>query len=89
MKAKLLKRLRNTGRNVIDILSVTTSSSAFSGKSITGMSYSFTGDEYRGLFSFGDTEEDVREKACNIWLSQNIERLRIKYKKYTRKYRLR
>jgi hypothetical protein len=88
MKAKLLKRLRNTGRNVIDVLSVTTTTS-FSGKSITGMSYSYTGDEYKGLFSFGDTEEEVKEKACNIWLSQNIERLRIKYRKYTRKYRLR
>ena len=89
MKAKLLKKLRNTGRNVIDILSVTTTSCAFSGKIITGMSYSYTGDEYRGLFSYGDTEEEVRAKACNIWLSQNIERLRIKYKKYTRKYRQR
>jgi hypothetical protein len=62
MKAKLLKRLRNTGRNVIDVLSVTTTSSAFSGKTITGMSYSYTGDEYKGLFSFGDTEEKAKEK---------------------------
>jgi hypothetical protein len=89
MKAKLLKRLRNTGRNVIDVLSITTTSSAFSGKTITGMSYSYTGDEYRGLFSFGNTEQEVKEKACNIWLSQNIKRLRMKYKKYTRKYHLR
>lgn len=87
MKAKLLKRLRNTGRNAIDVLSVTTTSS-FGSKSITGMSYSYTGDEYKGLFSYGETEGEVREKACNIWLSHNIERLRIKYKKYTRKYRL-
>ena len=87
MKTNLLKRIRYTGRNIIDISSVTTTSS-YSGKSITGMSYSYTGGEYKGLFSYGNTEEEVREKACNIWLSLNIERIRKRYKKYTRKYQL-
>lgn len=89
MKAKLLKELRNTGRNEIEVLSMEITHSAFSGERITGMSYAFTDDKYRGLFSYGDTEEKVREKACNIWLSENIERIRIRYKKYTRKYHLR
>lgn len=48
------------------------------------MSYSFSGGEYRGLFKIGDTEQDVRNKACKIWIENNIEHIRIKYKKYKR-----
>ena len=86
MKAKLLRKLRSKGGNVIEVLSVTTTSSAFNEDTVTGMSYSFTGDEYSDLFHYGCTEKDVKEKACKIWLNLNIERIRIKYRKYTRKF---
>lgn len=88
MKTKLLKKIRRKGRNTIEVLSITTTSSAFLGKMITGMSYSYMGAEYRNLFSLGDTEDEVREKACNIWIEHNIDRLRKKYRKYARRYRL-
>ena len=88
MKTKLLKKLRHTVRNVIDIISVTTTSSAFSEEYISGMSYSYTGKEYRDLFSIGNTENEVRQKACHIWFLNNIEQIKKKYRKYTRKYRL-
>jgi hypothetical protein len=51
-----------------------------------GMSYSYTGNKYRGLFSFGDTEAEVREKACAIWLRSNIRDIRRRFAKKSRKY---
>lgn len=87
MKVKLLKKIRNKGRNVITIYSTTTETT-FRGSYCTGMSYGFTGDEYKGLFSFGDTEEQVKEKAMNIYIKKEIEYIRKRYKNYSRKYKL-
>lgn len=79
--------LRAQGRCQIAIHSVTTTTT-LRGEFITGMSYGYSNDAYRGLFSFGDTEEDVRDKAMRIYMHQNIEHFREKYKKYSRKYKM-
>jgi len=80
MKVKLLKRLRNQGREMVNIHSFTETNGI-----VTGMKYGFDTNEYRGLFSFGDTEEIVKEKASRIYLKINIEKFRKKYFKYSRK----
>lgn len=87
MKTRLLRKLRYEGRNSITILSVTTTDDGFS-RIITGMSYSFNEDDYRGLFELGSTEHEVREKACKIWFDLNMEQIRRDYSKYTRKQKL-
>ena len=79
MKVKLLKRLRQIGRSKVNVHSVTTTNGT-----VTGMKIGYDEDEYRGLFSFGDTEAVVKEKACQIYLQTNIEAIRKKYAKYRR-----
>lgn len=86
MKTKLLKMLRAQGRCQISIHSVTTTTT-WRGEFITGMSYGYSNDAYANLFTIGDTEGDVRDKAMRIYLHQNIEYFRKKYKKYSRKYK--
>jgi len=78
MKTKLLRKLRNRGRNKITINSITTV-----GNTTTGMKYSYNENEYSGLFDYGDTEQDVKEKACRRYLETNIEQIRKQYKKYS------
>lgn len=87
MKAKLLKRLRTIGRNQINIHSVTRTTT-WRGEFITGMRYGYNNDAYAGLFELGDTEEDVRNKAMKIYIDNNMEWIRKKYKKYSRKYKM-
>ena len=82
MKVKLLKILRKIGRNKIIIYSLTTTNGT-----VTGMKIGYDEDEYRGLFSFGDTEQDVKEKACKIYLQTNIEAIRKKYVKHSKKFK--
>ena len=82
MRVKLLKILRKIGRNKIIIYSFTTTNGT-----VTGMKIGYDDDEYRGLFSFGDTEQDVKEKACQIYLQTNIESIRKKYAKYSKKFK--
>ena len=82
MKVKLLKRLRQIGRCKVNIYSVTTTNGT-----VTGMEIGYDEDEYRGLFSFGDTKAVVKEKACQIYLQTNIEAIRKKYAKYRRSCR--
>lgn len=86
MKAKLLKRLREEGRDKITILSVTRTTN-YRGSVITGMKYSYTGEEYADLFDFDDTEDEVREKAMNIYLNKSIDEIRQRYRKYSRKFK--
>ena len=86
MKAKLLKKLRTVGRNQINIYSVT-KTTTWRGEFITGMSYSYSNNDYSGLFELGDTEEDVRNKAMEIYFKNNIDFIREKYKNYARKYK--
>ena len=82
MKVKLLKILRKIGRNKIKIYSFTTTNGT-----VTGMKIGYDEDEYRGLFSFGDTEAVVKKKACKIYLETNIESIRKKYAKYSKKFK--
>ena len=86
MKVKLLKIIRERGRNEITIYSVTTTTS-WRGSTTTGMRYGYSSDEYSGLFEFGDTEEEVKNKAMNIYIKKEINNIRERYKKYSRKYR--
>jgi hypothetical protein len=81
MKTKLLKRLRSIGRDQVTVYSITKTNGC-----ITGMEYGHPGEGYRNLFSGGMTEKEIKEKACKIWLSLNMEAIRKKYRKYTRKY---
>lgn len=76
MKSKLLRKLRDKGRSKITVFSITKT-----GGIATGMSYGFNENEYKGLFSLGDTEEDVKEKAARIYIERNIDLIRKKYKK--------
>ena len=82
MKVKLLKILRKIGRNKIKIYSFTTTNGT-----VTGMKIGYDEDEYRGLFSLGDTKQDVKEKACKIYLENNIDLIRQKYAKYSKKFK--
>lgn len=86
MKAKLLKKLREIGRSQITIQSVTTTTT-WSKEFVTGMSYSYNNDDYRGLFYFGDTADEVRDKAMKIYFQKNMDGIREKYKKYSRRNR--
>ena len=76
MKTKLLKKLRNIGREMVNIHSITKENGV-----TTGMSYGFDYDEYRGLFELGDTEEDVKEKSARVYIKTNINEIRRKTKK--------
>ena len=82
MKTKLLKRLRATGRCMINIHSVTTCSGT-----VTGMKYGYDHNEYAKMFNYGDTEKDMKDKAERIYIKTNIEQIRKRYAKYSRKYR--
>ena len=84
MKTKLLRKLREQGRNQITILSVTTTKPMYSlDKYVSGMSYSYPDDAYRHLFNFGNTAEDVIKKAEKIYMNLNMDNFREKYKKYS------
>jgi len=83
MKARLLKKLRSIGRDMVAIYSVTKTNGV-----VTGMRIGYDDSIYSGLFEFGDTEVTVKEKACKIYLKNNIEQIRKRYKKFTRKNKL-
>lgn len=74
MKAKLLIKLRNIGREMINITSVTKENGV-----TIGMSYGYDYNEYKGLFELGDTEEDVKEKSARIYIKTNINEICKKY----------
>ena len=76
MRTKLLRRLRAEGRDVITIYSIKTR-----GGLVVGMSYGCPSDDYHGLFSLGDDENDVRDKAMRIYIEKEIERRRKKNSK--------
>ena len=67
MKVKLLKRLRRQGRNQVNIYSVTTTDSI-----VTAMTIGFSDREYKGLFNFGDTAEEVLKKAETVYIKKYI-----------------
>lgn len=76
MKTKLLRKLRREGRNEIHIYSITTTEGV-----VTGMRYGYSSSDYSHLFCFGDTEDDVRDKAMRIYIEKEIERRRKKQKR--------
>jgi hypothetical protein len=80
MKVKLLKKLRRIGRDKVNVRSITTTNGV-----VTGMTIGYDEDEYSGIFSLGDDEATVKEKASRIYLEINIKMIREKYKKYGRK----
>lgn len=82
MKSKLLKKLRQVGRNEISVYSMTTTDGI-----VTGMKVGYNENAYKNLFSFGDTEAIVKEKASRVYLKTNIVQIREKYSKYSRKYK--
>ena len=85
-ESKTTHKTKREGRNKITILS-TTRTTNYRGSFITGMKYSYTGEEYADLFNFDETEDEVREKAMNIFLNKNIDEIRHRYKKYSRKFK--
>ena len=87
MKVKLLKKLREIGRSQVNIYSVTRTTT-WQGECVTGMSYGYNDSDYKGLFDFGDSEDDVRDKAMKIYFRKNIDSIRYKYRKYSRKFKL-
>jgi hypothetical protein len=78
MKVKLLKKIRAIGRDQVHVHSVTKN-----GGWTVGMSLGYSDDIYAGLFDLGDNIEDVLNKACKIYLTNNIESIRHKYRKYS------
>ena len=67
MNIKLLKQLRRTGRDKIRVYSITANNGC-----IVGMGYSYDDDTYRGLFSIGDTIDDVKNKAARIYIENYL-----------------
>lgn len=79
MKVKLLKRLRRDGRSKINVYSVTVEHSiSFPEGVVTGMRIGYSEDCYADLFSFGDTEEEVKRKASHIFMEQRIKEMKSK-----------
>lgn len=87
MKTKLLKKLRSIARDQIHIYSVTRTTT-WRGELVTGMIYGYSNSAYKGLFTLGDSEDDVYNKAIKIYFENNMDYIRDKYKKYSRKYRM-
>jgi hypothetical protein len=83
MKAKLLKLLRNRGRDAITIYSVTKTNGT-----ISGMSIGFNDDIYKGLFEYGLDEVGHKEKAGRAYIKANFYNVRQRYRKYSRVYKI-
>ena len=86
MKTKLLKKLRDIGRNRVSIHSVTRTTT-WRGEFVSGMSIGYSLPQYAHIWDFGMTEEDVHKKAMKIFFDTEMDWVRKEYKKYTRKYR--
>lgn len=54
---------------------ITVYSVTYRGNTVVGMRYGYNSDDYHGLFDFGDTEDDVRRKAMNIYMKNEVKRL--------------
>ncbi len=71
MNIRLLKKLREQGRNKISIYSVIKTDDI-----VTGMSLGYNESEYCGLFEFGDTKEQVLKKAEHIYIENYLTNLK-------------
>lgn len=79
MKTRLLKKLRREARSQITVYSITKTNGT-----VTGMRYGMNDEAYRGLFSYGDSEQEVINKAMKIFFEINMPIIRQKYKKYSK-----
>lgn len=86
MKTKLLKKLRNIGRNRVTIHSVTRTTN-WRGEFVSGMSIGYNLPQYAHIWDIGMTEEDVYKKAMKIFFDTEMDRVRDEYKKRSRKYK--
>lgn len=84
MKVKLLRKLRHIGKSQVTVYSVTRIDGV-----VVGMKYGYPDQNYSGMFNYGDTVNDVKEKACSIWLSKNIDIIRKTYYKHSIKHKKR
>ena len=82
MKVKLLRKLRERSESELKIQSITTTNGT-----VSGMKYRYNDDCYKGIFSYGDTGEEVMNKVFRIYLNKNIEAIRTKYRKYSANYK--
>ena len=80
MKAKLLRRFIRNASSEIGITSITSR-----GCINTGMSYDYSDMRYRGIFSFGDSEDDVMRKVRERYWEKVRARYYKKYGKYRRR----
>lgn len=69
MYIKLLRKIKKDAKKEFTINSITRENGI-----VTGMSYSYNSDCYKGLFMFGDTEKDVERKAWHIYYQNNRHR---------------
>lgn len=88
MKVKLLKKLRNIGRNRVSINSVTRTTT-WRGEFVSGISISYSLPQYANIWDLGMNEDDVYKKAIEIFFETEKDWVRGKYKKYTRKWQQR
>jgi hypothetical protein len=85
MKAKLLRKLRNEGKDCIEIHKV-----VYTNGIATGISIAYNRcDKYLSdIWSFGMTKERLLELTAQAYIEHEIDNIRNKYKKYSRKYKL-
>lgn len=76
MRVKLLRKLRRIGSGMVRIYSITKTDGV-----VTGMVYGYDSSEFGNLFRYGDTAEDVKRRAADVYISTNIERIRRRYGK--------
>ena len=69
MRVALYRKLLRRGYRQINILGTTETNGI-----ISGMSYSYSDDDYAGLFTFGDTISDVKNKAARIYIKNYMNR---------------
>ena len=79
MKTRLLRRFIRKASHEISITSITSR-----GCINTGMSYNYSDNRYSGIFSFGDSEDDVMRKVRQRYWDKIRDRYYKKYGKYRR-----
>ena len=79
MKTKLLRKIRRAGSMQIRIYSVTRENGM-----TVGMAIGANSSLYCGLFTMGDTENEVINKAIRIYYETHIDKIRADFKKYSR-----
>lgn len=68
MKTRLLKKLRRRGRNKIAVTSITRTNG-----SITGITYSYSDDDYKGFLNTCWSEEELLKKAEQVYIEKYLE----------------